>query len=252
MTRVLLLGSGPGVTSCRTWPRAPFDRIVAINNAWRVRPDWDALVAPADFPPDRLPPALRPGQEIVGDSAFVPAMNAFGGVVYCGATMAFTAAYWVLDRYRPRVIAVLGCDMVYPPRGPTHFYGTGRADPLRADITLQSLEAKSARLMVLAARAGTAVVNLSADDSRLVFPRATPATLPAAPGRFDATAPLAREAALAYAAPDGTGWNDPDRFDPGALAALDALWLAAATPAMDIAAGPGDSRGARHVRWGQA
>ena len=55
MSVVLMLGSAPGVTEAALWPRAPFDRIVAINNAWRVRPDWDALVHPWDFPEDRRP-----------------------------------------------------------------------------------------------------------------------------------------------------------------------------------------------------
>lgn len=226
MRRVLLLGSGPGVTICQDWPRAPFDRVVAINNAWRVRPDWDALVFPHDFPPERLP--STPRGALIGEAAFVPAMNAFGGVVYCGATMAFTAGYWALHRYRPRVLAYLGCDMIYPDRGPTHFYGRGRADPLRDDITLQSLEAKSARLMVLAARMGCAVVNLSSGPTRLVFPRSAPDRLPETPGRFDATTALAREGDLGYRLPAGRGWNDPARFDPVALGALDTLWLAAA------------------------
>ncbi|MBN2905458.1 MAG: hypothetical protein JXJ18_01985 [Rhodobacteraceae bacterium] len=231
MTKLLLLGSGPGVVACRDWPRAPFDVIVAINNAWAVRPDWDALVYPHDFPAARMPPAPAPHQALIDETAFVPAMNAFGGVVYCGATMALTAAYWVLARYRPKVVAVLGCDMVYPATGPSHFYGQGRADPLRADITLQSLEAKSARLMVQAAAQGTAMVNLSSGPSRLVFPRATSRTLPTRPARFDparAARALAREAELGYGAPSGRGWNDPDRFDPARLRALDALWLDAA------------------------
>ena len=43
---------------------------------------------------------------------------------------------------------------------------------LRPDITLQSLEAKAARLMILAAEAGHAVVNLSDGPARVVFPRA--------------------------------------------------------------------------------
>ncbi|WP_287188236.1 hypothetical protein [Rhodovulum sp.] len=244
MTNLLLLGSGPGVLRCRSWPRVPFARIVAINNAWRVRPDWDAVIFPHDLPPDRLPPAPGPCQILVDETAFVPAMNAHGGVVYCGATMAFTAAYWALWTYRPRVIAMPGCDMVYPQSGPTHFYGTGRADPLRDDITLQSLEAKSARLMVLASAAGCAMVNLSAGKSRLVFPRATPASLPRAPGRFDARTALDREAALGYRAPEGLGWNDPERFDPAELRALDALWLAAAgqdADCMDIPPAAADS-----------
>lgn len=229
---VLLLGSGPTVTICADWPRAPFDRIVAINNAWRVRPDWDDLVHPWDFPPDRMPPATHPGQTIVTEDDFVPAQNAHGGFVYAGATMAFTASYWVLHRHRPRVIAYLGCDMHYPA-GQSHFYGQGSADPLRPDITLQSLEAKAARLQIHAATQGCALVNLSTGPTRLTFPRTTPAQVPLArPAPFDAAAAAragTREAALGYTVPSGRYWEEIDRFDPAQLRALDGLWLAALT-----------------------
>ncbi|WP_235829812.1 hypothetical protein [Frigidibacter oleivorans] len=239
MTTILLLGSGPGVTACRDWPRAPFDRIAAINNAWAVRPDWDLLIHPWDFAPERMPADPPPGARIVTEADFVPAQNAFGGFVYAGATMAFTAAYWLLAEYRPRRIAFLGCDMHYPADGPTHFYGRGSADPLRPDITLQSLEAKATRLAILAARQGCTLVNLSAGPSRLTFPRATPATLDAvAPPVADAAAvaaALAREAELAYFVPSGRYWEDLGRFDPAALAALDALWLAALPGVRNIA-----------------
>lgn len=231
MTSVLLLGSGPSVTLCRDWPRRPFGRVVAINNAWRVRPDWDDLVVPEDFPPDRLPGRLAPGQRLIGAADFVPAQNAFGGFVYAGGTMAYTAAYWALHALKPRVIAVLGCDMVYPAEGPTHFYGTGTPDPLRRDVTLRSLEAKSARLMILAARQGCALVNLSQGESRLVFPRAVPGALPEAPARFPSApveAALAREEALGYRVASGRYWEVADRFDPAEIDRLDALWLAAA------------------------
>lgn len=231
MSAVLLLGSGPDVTRCRDWPRRPFGRVVAINNAWRVRPDWDDLVAPEDFPPDRLPDRLAPGQRLIGAADFVPAQNAFGGFVYAGGTMAYTAAYWVLHALKPRVVAVLGCDMVYPAEGPTHFYGTGTPDPLRRDVTLRSLPAKSARLMILAARQGCALVNLSLGESRLVFPRATPESLPEAPQIFPA-APveeaLRREESLGYRVPSGRYWEVADRFEPAEIDRLDALWLAAA------------------------
>ena len=56
---VLMLGSGPNVIACRDWPRATFDRIVTINNAWAVRPDWDDLVYPDDFPPERHPAGIE-------------------------------------------------------------------------------------------------------------------------------------------------------------------------------------------------
>lgn len=229
MTVVLILGSGPNVVTCRDWPRAPFDRIVAINNAWAVRPDWDDLIHPDDFPPERMPVDLRPDQRIVRAKDYVPVQNTYGGFVYAGGTMAYTSAYWALGALRPKVIAMLGCDMVYAPSGSTHFYGQGAPDPLRVDVSLRSLEAKSARLLALAARQGCAMVNLSSDASRLVFPRATPETAAGAqPLALDAAAidaALKQEATLDYIVPSGKYWKDEDRFDVDEIDALDALWL---------------------------
>ncbi len=243
MSIVLILGSGPNAVLARDWPRSSFTRIVAINNATGLRPDWDHHIFPWDYPADRVPP-LRPGQTRIEQDQFVPAQNAHGGFVYGGGTMAFTAGYWALHALRPRVLAFMGCDMHYPATGATHFYGTGTPDPLRADVTLRSLEAKSARLMIHAARQGCAAVNLSGGPSRLVLPRATLADLPAAvPAPHDAA--LARtatqmEAALAYHSPSGRYWVEADRFDPARIDVLDALWLAAShAPPSDLKQPPG-------------
>lgn len=235
MSIVLMLGSAPLVTEAAHWSRAPFDRIVAINNAWRVRADWDDHIYPWDFPTDGLG-AMQPGQRRITQDDFVPAQNRFGGFVYAGGTMAYTAAYWALDALKPRVLAVFGCDMTYPTRGQTHFYGKGTPDPLRADISLRSLEAKSARLILLAAREGCAVVNLSTGPSRLMFPRARRAELACWPvpvidhGRIDEA--LAQEAELGYVVPSGRYWEEPARFDPAEIDRLDAMWLAGAAAAM--------------------
>jgi hypothetical protein len=194
------------VSEAEGWPRAPFSQIVAINNAWRVRPDWDAAIYPWDFPAERWPNP-GPGQRLVTEGDFVATQNAHGGFVYAGGTMAFTAGYWALHHYTPKVLAVFGCDMHYAASGRTHFYGTGAPDPLRKDITLRSLEAKSARLMILAAMQGCAAVNLSFGPSRLVFPRLMRADLPGArPRPFCpdlAAEALATEAALDYHVPSG-------------------------------------------------
>lgn len=171
---VLILGSGPNAPVAAQWEKGCFDRIAAINNAWRVRPDWDDLVFPEDFPEERRPERVLACQSLIEAEDFVPAQNAYGGFVYAGGTMAFTAGYWALHALRPRVLAFMGCDMVYPKAGPTHFYGTGTADPLRADPTLQDLGAKSARLGLIAARQGCACVNLSVEPSELLYPRAQP------------------------------------------------------------------------------
>jgi len=230
---VLILGSGPNVVTCRDWPRAPFDRIVAINNAWAVRSDWDDLIHPDDFPTERMPTSIAGHQRVVRASDYVPLQNELGGFVYAGGTMAFTASYWSLAALKPRVIAVLGCDMVYSS-STTHFYGKGTADPLRKDVSLRSLEAKSARLMALAARQECAMVNLSTDESRLVFPRVTPEDAEnAQPQDLDQDvidAALAEEARLDYYVPSGKYWKEEARFDPAAIDALDALWLKSAPP----------------------
>lgn len=240
---VLILGSGPAAIAVRDWDRSGIDRIVAINNAWRLRPDWDVSIHPEDFPPAHRPPGLLAGQRRVGAADYVPIQNAYGGFVYAGGTMAFTAGYWALGALRPRVMAFFGCDMIYDGPGRTHFYGTGTADPLRPDITLQSLEAKAARLQLLAAAEGCACVNLSQQRaSRLVFPRAALSdlarALPIPPEAMSLAAARAREAALGYSVPSGRYWEEAHRFDAAALADLDALWSAAHAAALRTAPPP--------------
>lgn len=231
MSVILILGSGPNVVESRAWPRDLFNSIIAINNAWAVRPDWDVLIHPEDFPPERRPVITDTSQTIVTAEDFVPAQNALGGFVYAGGTMAFTAGYWALHRLKPRVIAFMGCDMVYAAGPQTHFYGKGEPDPLRADISLRSLEAKSARFEVFASRQGCAVVNLSTDPSRLTVPRATPETastaLPRDPDPEVVSAALGAERDAGYFVESGRYWEVEDRFDPDVIDRIDAMWLAA-------------------------
>lgn len=234
MTTVIIMGSGPGVLLAQGWVKEPRQTLVAINNAWQVRPDWDWLIHPEDFPEDRHPQNLLPTQKVATADDYVPIQNAFGGFVYAGGTMAFTAAYWALGALKPRVIAMVGCDMVYPTTGRTHFYGNGEADPLRDDITLRSLEAKSARLMIMAAQEGCAMVNLSvAPESRLIYPRARRNELATLRPQSFATKAVSAaqdaEAEADYMVPSGRYWTEAERFDPAVVDRIDALWLNAAT-----------------------
>ena len=228
---VLILGSAPAVIRAKSWDRSAFDLILAVNNAWSVRPDWDVLIHPDDFPIDRRPHTLKSGQTIVTSTDYVPIQNSFGGFVYAGGTMAFTAAYWALGALKPAVIAMMGCDMTYDG-AQTHFYGNGTADPLRKDISLRSLEAKSARLDIIAAQNNCAMVNLSAETSRLTFPRTTlhaaPASIPVQHDAALAAAALNEEARLGYYVPSGKYWKQEDQFDGDAIDDLDQMWLKAA------------------------
>ena len=227
--KVLIIGSAPSATAVRDWDISAFDAVVAINNAWQIRPDWTHHIHPEDFPEERRPRA-NAQQQIITYETYVPAQNALGGFVYAGGTMAFTAGYWALHDLHPRLIAFMGCDMVYPKTGQTHFYGTGTADPLRDDPTLRDLRAKALRFEALAARAGCAVVNLSAAESVWPCPRAVLAEVgrrEMAPRSFDGDcvdAVLQREQALGYFEPSGRYWDDISRFDPVEIAKIDAQW----------------------------
>lgn len=225
--RLLILGSGPTVTEAANWPRGPFDKVVAINNAWRVRDDWDFLIHPSDFAPDRMPMTVDAHQRVITYETYVPAQNDLGGFVYAGGTMAFTAGYWALRDLRPTTLAFFGCDMMYDA-AQTHFYGAGTADPLRTDVTLRSLEAKSARLQAMAHRQGCRTVNLSHDQSRLVFARATPDNLSVDVALNEAAIDhaLRLEAEAGYMVPSGKYWKEEDRFDVDVIDAIDAAWLA--------------------------
>ncbi len=236
MTTVIILGSGPSAVQSRALPKSDFDALVAINNAWQVRPDWDYLICPDDFPEDRKPETLDGPQAVVGSAEFVPATNAFGGFVFAGGTMAFTAGYWALAALKPERMIFWGCDMVYPSSGNTHFYGSGTPDPLRVDPTLRSLEAKSARLMYFAAKQGCTCLRAPEGESRLVFPvQSRLAQMQDTQSWADHPAfAEAQEAerALGYFVETGRYWEQADRFDLSELDHVDRLWLEAVRVAL--------------------
>ena len=241
LNTVLILGSAPDAVHSRLWPREVFSSIVAINNAWRVREDWDYLVHADDFPDERLPSTIPRSSTIVSSTEFVPAQNWFGGFVYAGGTMAFTASYWALKFLRPDILAFAGCDMIYAPDGPTHFYGKGSPDPLRDDVTLRNLEAKSCRLFQYALREGTLCLNLSLlPESRLAIPRCSLGLLQkmtvrrleaiktvfrAATDRASVKRAEALESQLAYFVESGRYWEKITDFDAAKLGEIDDLWL---------------------------
>ena len=239
---VLIFGSAPDVTSIRHWDLSFFTSCIAINNAWQVTPDWDYLIFPEDFPIDRRPQLpVGTHQQIITANEFVLHQNNFGGFVYAGGTMAFTAGYWALGALKPDIIAYVGCDMVYTAHNgkSSHFYGSGTADPLRNDITLQSLEAKSNRLMALANKQNCAVVNMSSlSETRLTFPRSAPLDFQQsfnhakllkeqnqAVDSQKLSMALEAEKRLGYIVPSGRYWEGIQRFDPVQLRMIDDIWM---------------------------
>ena len=241
LKKVLIVGSAPDALRTASWDTSFFTHIIAINNAWMACPSWNCLIYPDDFPKDRHPSAnALEGKQVVTAYEFVPVQNEFGGFVYAGGTMSLTAGYWALGALKPDVIAYIGCDMVYEtkPGQMTHFYGCGAADPLREDVTLQSLEAKSLRLHALAGRNGCAVVNLSEQlNSRLLIPlielqmlkemtRTPPTTIL---NNLAVQNALRAESELGYWVESGRYWEESEQFDSEKLRAIDALWLVTAT-----------------------
>ena len=236
--KVLLVGSAPDAIRIQQWDLSPFDAVVVINNAWQLIPHWHYHIFPEDFPPERQPQHIHCNQQVINYTDYVPAQNQFGGFVYAGGTMAFTAAYWALAALKPSLLAFIGCDMVYANNKPTHFYGEGTADPLRDDITLHNLEAKATRLQALAAEKNCYCANLSdLTQSRLVFPRMTvkqvagfkAVTSDFLLNEFDCEIlqqAKAKEATLNYFVANGEYWKCLEKFDVRELQQLDQQWLA--------------------------
>ena len=227
---ILILGSGPNALQARDWVSRPFDKIVAINNAWAIRKDWDDLIYPYDFPAWRRPDKILNHQRFITQEEFVPIQNKYGGFLYAGGTMAFTAGYWALGCYKPSHITFLGCDMHYPANRDTHFYGKGTPDPLRKDISLRSLEAKANRLYVHAAQQECILTNLSSGPSRLTFPRRILGKDIPEPLAIDTekrNAAIDRERLLNYITESGRYWEEQDRFDEEQIDVIDQLWLSA-------------------------
>jgi hypothetical protein len=155
--------------------------------------------------------------------------------------MAFTAGYWALGALKPDIIAYIGCDMVYSAAAgkTSHFYGQGTPDPLRNDITLQSLEAKSNRLMAHANMQNCAVLNLSPlQESRLTFPRLQFSELQKnfeienfldrqkhALNLHKVGMALNAEKKLGYFVASGRYWETANNFDPVKLRMIDDIWI---------------------------
>jgi hypothetical protein len=237
---VLIIGSAPDALSSRAWSKSLFTHVVAINNAWRVRDDWDFLVHPEDFPLENMPNLLSAKQSIITAEQYVGIQNDFGGFVYAGGTMAYTAAYWALGHLRPSMLVFIGCDMIYDSTDKvSHFYGVGKADPLRDDVTLQSLEAKSARLLYHAHQKNCLCFNLSQrEESRLLFPRISIQQLSECAdigveftpnmNRFDLAQinqALRLEFELAYYFQSGRYWEHLKDISAKQCLAVDNLWL---------------------------
>jgi len=248
---VLIFGSAPDVTEIRQWDLSVFANCIAINNAWKATPHWDYLIFPEDFPIEKHPQLIAgTHQKLITAAEFVPVQNNYGGFIYAGGTMSFTAGYWALGALKPDIIAYLGCDMVYSTDlgKSSHFYGEGSADPLRDDMTLQSLEAKSNRFMALANKQQCAVYNMSTlPDSRLTFPRQTLAGLQqleshdhillAQQQLFDlhkVNLALAAEEELGYWVPSGRYWESDQQFDPKQLRKIDDIWIHAAVKSTKV------------------
>ena len=226
--KVLILGSATNVVAVNDIDLSSYDEIIVINNAWQVLESWTEHIFPYDFPRENKPTRYSKSQRAIDEKLFVQRQNEFGGFIYAGGTMAFTALYWALGEHMPSEIHILGCDMVYSDAGKTHFYGEGAPDPLRDDFTLRDLYAKSARFMCLAARNGCRTYNLSDQSSKLCFPRHNrniddkPCHLLI--NKASVQSILDQENSLGYFISSGRYWEADLKIDLQALDQIDLQW----------------------------
>ena len=229
---VLILGSGNDAITVRSLDLSIFSAVVCINNAWQIDTRWTHSIYPDDFPIEKRAPFYNDSKRHITAKDYVPLQNLYGGFVYAGGTMAFTAGYWALAALKPRVIAYLGCDMIYSEKQ-THFYGRGTADPLRQDISLRNLEAKSCRLEAHAIDSQCHIINLSQkENSRLTFKKVslnqitsvTSKNLRRYNRKFYELAKL-KEKQCNYFVTDGKYWKKTHLFEGEKVDEIDSYWL---------------------------
>ena len=238
--KILIIGSAPDSVNATKWKNLSFDNIVTINNAWKIRKDWTNSIYPEDFPVNQRPKANEK-QTLHSSDEYVEAQNHFGGFVYAGGTMAFTAGYWALFRFKPQIICYTGCDMVYKGEK-THFYGKGTADPLRKDKTLNNLLAKSARLEAIAFINKCKILNLSnIPESKLTFTKVNINDLDNI-SRINLNKikeekinlALQKEKKTGYFVPDGKYWKKMDKFEKKEIKIIDNLWLSSIQQEIEV------------------
>ena len=120
--------------------------------------------------------------------------------------------------------------MYYTNKGNTHFYGRGKPDPLRDDITLTSLRACSYRMLILAKMRGCDIVSLSPGETNLHVPQTSfhelldyQATFKICTTKVEQALKL--EKRLNYYVEDGRYWLKEKSFCQGELQKLDQIWI---------------------------
>ena len=59
VNKILILGSGPNVIDILEQDLSGYDKIVVINNAWKVIEGWTDHIFPHDFPNQNKPQVLK-------------------------------------------------------------------------------------------------------------------------------------------------------------------------------------------------
>lgn len=171
----ILVGSAPDAANIAEQAIPKGSQLVAINNAWRVHPDTKQMIIPGDFPADRMPPRDRGIRVFQGRHSITAQRNA-GGVLFCGATMVFTAGYFAVHNLAERHVSIFGCNMVYDGEK-THFYGKGKPDPIAKNPYTypgnKNLKAKAVRLFAFGLLSNKLVTNGHwIEGSQLLLPKA--------------------------------------------------------------------------------
>ena len=83
---ILIIGSAPDALEAQNLKKELLGAIVAINNAWNIRNDWDFCIFPDDFPENRRPTKNK-DKRLISSNQYVPIQNKYGGFVYSGGTL---------------------------------------------------------------------------------------------------------------------------------------------------------------------
>lgn len=170
---LIIVGSGKSAIAYKDWDLKENQKVLVMNNAFKLRDDWDYWCSPTDLKDYKIAKKIVDSSDTkIHATPYGPSIKRFGGHGECGNTTFFNSSYWALDWLIPKFIGYIGCDMDYyqPGNEETNtFYGKGTPDPL---LMVKDIEKKFEKLSYHAQRQNCKLYNHSLEGfTKLPFER---------------------------------------------------------------------------------
>lgn len=125
LSKVLIIASGFSAAKVHEYSyREKGWKIIGVSNVYRYFDDFDLLIYAQDIRDQIARDVPLHKTQMLGGPDY---MRKWGGIDVAGRGIVITAAYYVLEKFKPDMIGFLGCDMNYTHKSGSNtcIYGIG-------------------------------------------------------------------------------------------------------------------------------